>query len=48
MASFFKKLGLEVNFTDAESLSLSIRAIGMMEDPEDKLNVVNRKILTNL
>ena len=48
LVSFFKKMGLDINLTDALSLSKSIRTIKEQPESEDKLHVINRKFLTNL
>jgi DIS3-like exonuclease 2 len=48
LASFFKKIGLNIDVSDALSLSKSLTQLKNEPKSEDKLNVVNRKFLTNL
>jgi len=48
MNKFFSRVGLEVNMTDALSLSQSIDRVKALPDSEDKVHVINRKFLTNL
>mmetsp|Transcript_19524 Transcript_19524/g.30004 ORF Transcript_19524/g.30004 Transcript_19524/m.30004 type:complete len:149 (+) Transcript_19524:4245-4691(+) len=49
LREFFDKVGIDrMNLTDAESLSMSIDQIAEEPNSEDKLMVINRKILTQL
>jgi DIS3-like exonuclease 2 len=48
MLSFFQKVDLDINMTDALSVSQSIKKIASEPNSEDKLNVINRKFLTSL
>lgn len=48
LGSFFKKLGLNIDVSDALSLSRSLTQLRNEPKSDDKINVVNRKFLTNL
>ena len=48
LGSFFKRLKLDINTTDALSLNESIQRLALQKGSEDTLHVVKRKLLTNL